>query len=222
MKRLFLLSTTFILFWSHTVQSQDPALATVRIKSHGASATVIASAPGRSWLLGCGHMLADAAGRLDESLVKKPLALDGPPQPRASKPHAAARLRAFNLELDLCLIELDNGPFHFVPVAARGHAPSKNLRSLGYDNMAWPVTSVPVSLLFSEGNTTFTREKPWHGRSGGGLIDLAGPCLIGVVQGYEIWPNQRGLYVSHEAVLRFLEPHWPDAPRAPPPAAPFQ
>src|SRR5207237_3382704 len=36
--------------------ASDPALAVVRIKSHGASGTVIATAPGKSWILSCCHM----------------------------------------------------------------------------------------------------------------------------------------------------------------------
>jgi broad specificity phosphatase PhoE len=66
------------------------------------------------------------------------------------------------------------------------------------------------------GDTSYTREKPWHGRSGGGLVDVEARCLVGVVQGYEVWPTQRGLYVSHAAILRFLNAHWQGAPRPPP------
>jgi hypothetical protein len=44
-----------------------------------------------------------------------------------------------------------------------------------------------------------------HGRSGGGLWDIDAKVLIGVVQGYEVPPwGRRGIYVSHQAVLRFL------------------
>src|SRR5439155_13196758 len=55
MKRL-LLSLVVFIFWARFAlaldPAADPALATVRIKSHGASATIIASTEGRSWLLG--------------------------------------------------------------------------------------------------------------------------------------------------------------------------
>jgi hypothetical protein len=212
-----------LLFWILAVvvradgPAADPAQAMVRIKSHGASATVITTTHGKSWLLGCAHMFLDNQDRPSPALRAKRLALDGPPQPQAvfsgTRP---ARLLAYDHELDLSLIELDNGPFAFVPVAPRGHRPSKHLLSLGYDEMRWPVTHKAATLLGSKGNTTYTQERPWHGRSGGGLIDFGEPgvsapgvYLIGVVQGYELTGSRRGLYVSHEAILRFLAKHLP-------------
>ena len=87
--------------------------------------------------------------------------------------------------------------------------------------MRWPVTKKSVTLLTTRGNLTLTLEKPWHGRSGGGLIDADARCLIGVVHGYELGPDGRGLYVSHAAVLRFLQAHEKAAPRAPPDPLPL-
>src|SRR5688572_21507561 len=92
----------------------DPALATVRIKSHGASGTIIATTPGKSWILGCAHMFLDEHGRPSEAERQRALRLDGPAQPYAAKQRAAARLIAFDHDLDLSLIELDNGPFFYV------------------------------------------------------------------------------------------------------------
>jgi hypothetical protein len=186
-----------------------PALAVVRIKSHGASGTVIATAPGKSWILSCAHMFATPAD------YKKPLRVDGPPQPQAEAKRAAFRLLAVDAKADLSLLEHDNGPFYCCPVAPAGHRPGKNLLSAGYDEMRWPVTRAPATLLESVGPTTFTREKPRHGRSGGGLIDLDGRCLIGVVQGYEVGGRGRGVYVSHQAVLAFVNKHLPAARREP-------
>ena len=63
MKRIFTLA--FLVLWSLPLQAQqpfDPTLAAVRIKSHGASATIIATTEGRSWILGCAHMLTDGNG----------------------------------------------------------------------------------------------------------------------------------------------------------------
>ena len=97
-------------------------------------------------------------------------------------------------------------------VARDGFKPGKNLWSCGYDEMRWPLTKKRATILFSQGNTTYTEERPWHGRSGGGLTDGDGRVLIGVVQGYEIYPNNRGLYISHQAILRFLKTHWKNAP----------
>lgn len=185
--------------------AKQPYQAMVRIHSHGASATVIASKDGKSWLLGCAHMLTDSAGRPDSKLIERVLRMDGPPQENAkAQGKANARLLAYDEKLDLSLIEIDNGPFHMIPVAPKGFKPGKNILSLGYDEMKWPVTQKSATLLGSQGNTTYTVEKPWHGRSGGALIDADSMVLIGVVQGYEVYPGNRGLYVSHDAILRFL------------------
>jgi hypothetical protein len=219
-RHLFLVIALSLTARLHALEpAVDPALATIRIKSHGASGTIVASTEGRSWILGCAHMFADEQGKPSEAARQRPLKMDGPVQPYAPRKKTASRLLACDYELDLCLIEVDNGPFHFIPVAKVGHKPGVVLWSLGYDNMSWPVTKKPATILQTTGDTTYTREKPWHGRSGGGLIDAEARCLIGVVQGYEVWPNQRGLYVSHAAILRFLAKHLHTAPR-PPPAVP--
>jgi hypothetical protein len=208
----FLGAAVVLLWWLSRIwalePTADPALATVRIKSHGASATVIATGEGRSWILGCAHMLTDSNGKPSAEARAKKLIIDGPVQPHAVR-HAAsapARLVAWDYGLDLSLLVIDNGPFNFIPVAGEGFRPGKNLRSAGYDGMSWPVTVKPATILASDGNTTFTRERPWHGRSGGGLSDLDARVLIGVVQGYEVPPwGKRGVYVSHQAILRFLK-----------------
>jgi hypothetical protein len=193
----------------------DPSLATVRIKSHGASGTIIATAPGKSWILGCAHMFLDAAGRPSEAERQRALKIDGPAQPYADKKRAGTRLLAFDHDADLSLIEIDNGPFFYVPVAPAGHVPGKNIHSLGYDNMAWPITRKSATLLGTNGNWTYTAEKPWHGRSGGGLIDVDARRLIGVVHGYEVKANGRGIYISHAAILKFLDKHGKTAPAPP-------
>ncbi len=199
----------------------DPTLAVVRIKSHGASATIVWTTKDKSYLLGCAHMLEDDRGRPSPEVRGRKFVIDGPAQTHAARKLAAARLLAWDHSLDLSLIEIDNGPFHYVPVASKGHKPSRNTRSLGYDNMAWPVTNHLATILSVDGMTTYTREKPWHGRSGGGLIDVEARVLIGVVQGYEVGGGQRGLYVSHAAIVMFLEKHRPQlllaAPSAPDP-----
>jgi hypothetical protein len=208
----------------------DPALAAVRLKSHGASATVIATTRGKSWLLGCAHMFLDEEGRPSAALRARRLVLDGPRQPYAVFPgRCACRLLAWDHDLDLSLLELDNGPFFHVPVAPRGHRPGKRLLSVGYDEMRWPVTRQTATLLQTKGGTTWTAERPWHGRSGGGLFDLGEPgasapgcLLIGVVQGYELEPPQRGLYVSHAAILAFLDRYLPVGPAGPRPPLPLQ
>jgi hypothetical protein len=123
---------------------------------------------------------------------------------------------AVDYGLDLSLLELNDGPLDFVcPVAPSGHRPSRCL-SVGYDEMRLPARRASASLLGSDRGITFTREIPWHGRSGGALIDRDAGCLIGVVQGYEIGGERRGLYVSHEAILKFLGNRTPPPPAAKP------
>ncbi len=211
-----------LLFLTSARAQTDPTLAVVRIKSHGASATVIATEPGRSWVLGCCHMFFGPGDQVDPRALTKPLKLDGPAQTQAPAQLARARVLAFDSRLDLSLLEVENGPFHCIPVAPRGHRPSAHLLSLGYDEMRWPITARAATLLSTSGTTTYTREKPWHGRSGGGLIDAEARVLIGVVQGYESGPPpyQRGLYVSHDAILRFLQPHLGRQPGAAPACPP--
>jgi hypothetical protein len=191
-------------------QCWDPSRAAARIKSHGASGTVIGTIKGKTWILSCCHMFFGPEDAVDPEVLKRPLAMDGPPQPNAVlKGVAASRVLAYDATLDLSLIELDNGPFFCVPVAPAGHKPGR-LQSQGYDEMRWPLTVMPATFLGSRGTPTFTREKPWHGRSGGGLIDLDARVLIGVVQGYEVTGQERGLYVSLEGILTFLRRHRPE------------
>jgi hypothetical protein len=190
-------------------QTWDPSLAAVRIKSHGASGTIIGTSKGKSWILSCCHMFFGSRDGVDPALLNRSLVMDGPEQPGAVfKGVAGSRVLAHDARLDLSLIELDNGPFFSVPVAAAGHKPGR-LQSQGYDEMRWPVTLKSATFLGSFGTTTYTREKPWHGRSGGGLIDLDARVLIGVVQGYEVTGAERGLYVSLDGIVLFLRRHRP-------------
>lgn len=199
----------------------EPALAVVRIKSHGASATVIATepgrsgAPGRSWILGCCHQFfARNSERVDQQLLTKPLKLDGPQQPYAPARLSQARVIAFDSRRDLSLLEVDNGPWYYLPVAPPGYRPSQQLLTAGYDEMKWPVTTRPATILKVEGQTTWTVQPPWHGRSGGGLLDAEGRYLVGVVQAYTGQPSRpdKGLHASHASVLAFMAPHWPRCP----------
>jgi hypothetical protein len=119
---------------------------------------------------------------------------------------AAIRLLDVDYQADLSLILLEDGPLtHVAPVAPPGHVPGRNILSIGYDEMRWPATIIPTTILGSSAGTTCTRERPGHGRSGGALLDADAGLLIGVVQGYEVSGGRRGLYVSHAAILRFLQ-----------------
>jgi hypothetical protein len=182
-----------------TSSEPDLAQAVVRLLSHGASATVIETGPGRTTLLSCAHAF-EGRERF------KPLVVDIPTsQPKGTPQKANPRVTQVDYDLDLSLVILDAGPVEAcAPVAPAGHVPSRRLRSVGYDEMRWPATNLPVHILAATTATTFTTERPWHGRSGGGLLDLDHRVLLGVVQGYEVTGQRRGLYVSHEAILTFL------------------
>jgi hypothetical protein len=182
----------------------DPALAVVRIKSHGASGSIIATTEGRSWILSCCHMFFGSADRVDQALLSKRLVIDGPDQPYAPPKRSTARVIAVDPVADLSLIEIDNGPFNYIPVAAAGFSPGRNLSSAGYDLMKWPITTRRATIVAQSNNWTFTQERPVQGRSGGGLFDLDARALIGVVNGYEVNGQQRGIYVAHAAIVKFL------------------
>jgi hypothetical protein len=182
----------------------DPSLAVVRIKSHGASGTVVATTQGRSWILSCCHMFFGGMDRVDESLLNKRLVIDGPEQPYAAPKRSQARVIAIDPIADLSLIEIDNGPFNHIPVAAAGFRPGANLSSAGYDLMNWPIATRRATIVMESSAWTYTRERPVQGRSGGGLFDLDARVLIGVVNGYELSGQQRGIYVAHAAIVKFM------------------
>lgn len=201
---------------AQTTRPADAVYAVIRIPSHGASATVIWTSPGKSLILGCGHayFLDDHAGE------RKRMRLDVPTPPDrgaglqpAGRP--AIKLLAVNEDLDLSLVELDDGPLPYVaPVAALGGRPGR-LVSCGYDGMrdAGPGTPFTFtahlwsgfSLVSRDPSVTYTHERPIPGRSGGGLIDIDRGELVGVCQGYELDPPYRGRYVSLAAIHQFLD-----------------
>lgn len=174
--------------------------AVVRIRSHGGSGTVIQTSEGRSLILSCAHMFkgADRTKRMTFDVPWPETA--GPPR------RVESRLLAVNDEADLALIQIDVGPLAYVcPVAPSGHA-VRSCLSVGFDNMKLPPECRPASIVGQHGRCTYTRESPWHGRSGGALIDQSTGYLVGVVSGYTGSPRNRtgGVYASHSAVLSFL------------------
>ncbi len=189
-----------------TVQENAP-LAVSRLPSHGASHTAIATGPGWTLMVGCGHAFQGKN-------AAKPITIDGPWPEGAAKPTGAARLVAVDYQLDLSIVMWAFGPTPYLaPVAPLGFVPATALLSVGYDEMKTPATRRTATLLGTSGNTTYTREKPWHGRSGGALIDTRTGYLVGVVQGYTVEPNGgKGMYVSLQAIQRFLAAKSPAIP----------
>lgn len=191
----------------------EPKDAVVAVKSHGASATVIWTTRGRTLLLGCAHAY-EGANRHKRHEV---LAPDPRPGMGWTDTGGMIRLLRIDYRADLSLVEVPAGPFPWVaPVASPGHRPGR-LLSVGYDEMRLPPQVRTATLLGSAGNRAYTREQPWHGRSGGALLDQDLGQLVGVVHGYECDParfpgdrprfvpgRHRGLYVSHAAILTFL------------------
>lgn len=176
------------------VPSSGAVQAVVRLPSHGGSATVIYTAPGRTYLLSCAHAFQGA----DRDL---PIRIDGPAAPRGTP-----RVVCVDARLDLALLEVADGPVAFcAPAAGPGYRPSSNLLSVGYDDMKVPATRRHATILRTDGDVTWTREPPWHGRSGGALLDLDTGQLIGVVSGYVHPRNGPGVYASQHAIARFLE-----------------
>lgn len=176
-----------------------PQDAVVRVTSHGCSATVIQTSAGKSYLLSCAHAF-EGRDRYRKIVIDAPVPI-GAPQYVSN----GSSLVRVDYELDLSLIELRAGPLPFLaPVAPAGHRPMR-LLSVGYDAMRQPSTVRTATALSSQGTRTYTREIPSPGRSGGALMDAERGYLMGVVQGYELVAPRRGIYSSHEAILRFLE-----------------
>lgn len=193
----------------------DPRFAVVRIRSHGASATVIATEPGRSWILGCCHAYLDRRGKqIDQSLLVKPHKIDcAAGQPIQINGPAHARLVAYDSASDLSLLEVSAGPLWYWPIAPPGHKATR-CATAGFDEMREVITFKPATLLQDDGRTQWTREPPWHGRSGGALLDLDHRMLIGVVQAYSGAGGRpdKGLHCSLQCIHRFMAKHWANCP----------
>jgi hypothetical protein len=201
-----------------------PEDAVVRIPSHGGSGTVIATSgpdtqhPG-GWtlILSCAHLFwqQDSLGRpeLSQRFLQKTMTFDAPvPTPETPKQVGSKMLAIGSPSCDVVLIKLNAGPLPYVaPLAPVGFQPGR-CWSVGYDEMKLPAQKRPATIVQEDlGGITLTRERPWHGRSGGGLIDARTGYLVGVVSAYE-GPSNRaelqrgyhGVYVSHRAILTFL------------------
>jgi len=195
--------------WTETAAGEPAssplALAVIAIRSHGCSGTVIATGPGWSDVLSCAHMFyANDGHSISQERLHAALHTCGPAQPYARTGRCEAHLVRVDYRRDLSLIRIDNGPYYCCPVAPAGYQPSRRLLSVGYDEMRWPAQQRWADVLSVQGDHVFTRQMPWHGRSGGGLLDPQGQCLVGVVEAYETPPPHRGLYVSLQAVHEFL------------------
>jgi hypothetical protein len=178
----------------------DAYLAVVQLPSHGASATVIHTAPGETLVLTVAHAFeGQARGRPVVVLV---------PRPEGAGTEKTAGIRLAALDPQAALVVVAAGPLpHAARVAPRGFAGSGWAYSCGYDGMRQPATRVLTRVRGTQGPTTFTEQTPWHGRSGGALFDAETGYLVGVVQGYTVERHPVGLYASLASVHAFLDRH---------------
>jgi hypothetical protein len=229
--RVFVILTIALVLAS--IVRADPKDAVVRIPSHGGSGTVIATGKGWSLILSAGHCFEKEAAR-------KAITVDAPFVVPVSNRQDISRLETGSTKvgvellahecddstIDLSLIRVNYGPLPYVaPVAPAGFNPGACL-SIGYDEMALPGQVRPASIVGYRAGFTYTKERPWHGRSGGALIDRNTGYLVGVVSGYtgprnhqELDGVHRGVYASHHSILSFLKKckaiSYEDAPCSP-------
>jgi hypothetical protein len=179
----------------------DAYLAVVQLPSHGASGTIIATAPGETLILTVAHAFAGPARR-------RPIVVLVPtPQGASSVRRVGIRLVAIDPDADLALVALGTGPLpHAAALAPRGTR-TVTAYSCGYDAMRLPAVCQFTRVLDSKGPTTVTERAPGHGRSGGALFDADSGCLVGVVQGYTVERRPVGLYASLDGIHTFLTRH---------------
>ena len=202
MRGLSLLVLLFYASLSHAQITVSYALGVVKIESHGATGVPIYSVTGKTYILGCGHMYDS------QKMLRAKLKISGPKQPYANKSLAWPKLVALDRNADLSLIVINRGPFYTIPVASTAQN-TRQVWSIGYDRMRWPPTAKKTVIVGSQGNTTFTLDRPWHGRSGGALVCARSGTLVGIVQGYETKGPRRGVHVGHSTIVRFLTRHAP-------------
>jgi hypothetical protein len=194
--------------------SAEPKDAVVRIPSHGGSGCVISTGPGWSLILSAGHCFEKCTKNECKPIVLDiPFPMAGSGDPRQASQKAGVKLlqAECNDQVDLSLLFLNHGPLpHVTHVAGDGFRAGSCI-SVGYDEMALPCRVRPATILAAGPSFTFTRERPWHGRSGGALIDVKTGLCVGICSGYEGPRNHleidgmyRGVYASNQSILEFL------------------
>jgi hypothetical protein len=183
-----------------------PADAVVRLKSHGGSGTAIATGEGWTLILSCAHCFEGP----DRT---RPIVLDMPHNaPGLHKKVGVRVLQVGRTEtVDLSLIKLNAGPVPYVtPISPLANHP-RECWSVGYDELKIPAKCRPARIVGQEGSRTLTDARPWHGRSGGPLIDKETGFLVGVCSAYtgpsdgvEYRRGEHGIYVSLPAIHAFL------------------
>lgn len=190
--------------------------AVVRLPSHGGSGTIIGTGEGWTLILSCGHCF-NGDGR--NKAISVEMAHPSPTGPvvdrhKTSLPEqkVGVNLLAVDRSLDLSLIRVNVGPVPYVsPVAPVGYQTDPDCWSCGFDEMSFPLHARPAKIVRIVGTRTETDARPWHGRSGGGLIEKKGGYLVGVCSAYsgpknhaEYMRGETGIYVSLPAIHKFL------------------
>lgn len=212
------------LLWLPFIAMAAPQDAVVRLRlmlgggrQISGSGTVIATAPGWSLILTARHMYTDDHDRIDPRMCRLPheydIALPAGVEPKKG---AGSKVLSISNHADVALIRYNFGPLPYVtPVAPAGLKPGECL-SVGFDKSEIPPRVKVAHILNSDSVRTMTREVPWHGRSGGALIDKRTGYLVGVVSAYtgngnrhddgraDVLPGREGVYASHEAILHLL------------------
>lgn len=186
-----------------------PTDSVVRLPSHGGSGTVIATGDGWTLVLSCAHCFE---GR-DRS---KPVTIDMPfptldggaqtgPGPISKIPRkvgVTVLAVGTTATCDVSLLRLNYGPAPYVsPVAPLGFKPGE-CWSIGFDEMRFPPQCKPARIVGNFGSGAWmTDTKPWHGRSGGALIDKKSGYVVGVVSAYT---PTNGVYSSLSAIHKVL------------------
>ena len=191
---------------SSTAPSSDPLRTAVRIEVPDAggvqfgSGTVIASRPGRSVVLSCGHVFKNH--RPGGAITIYSWA-SGSPRPYP------ARLITADAVREVGLLEVDTPdplPFSRLAPLDPGLARGDAVQSVGSADQAAPTKQNHRVLdldLFTGPSTVACSGQPVEGRSGGGLFDARGE-LVGVCWAREETPP-RGIYTAASVVHDVLD-----------------
>ena len=147
----------------------------------------------------------------------KPIAIDMPhPAPGAPRQVGVKLIALGSMDADLALIRMNVGPVPYVSPVAPLSQQLSDCWSIGFDEMKTPAKQKGAKIVGTETNRFLTDARPFHGRSGGGLIDKKTGYLVGVCSAYT-GPHRRqnnpaedymrghnGVYASLPAIHRFL------------------
>lgn len=204
---------------------QSAVFAVVQIPSHGGSGVIVWTVQGRSYVVTSAHMFPGGSPGKARVVVLAPS-----PGVRWERRPASPRVIAYSARDDLVVLRLDVGPLPYVaPLPPADWQPSGRCLSVGYDEGRRPPQVREARIARDEGARILTNARPWHGRSGGALLDADTGYLVGICSGYEggrgprgprgprgsdplfdSWEvngRDRGIYPSWRAVARLLAPH---------------